>query len=423
MPTKTLYVGIDVSLKTNQVCSINFNQDVFFNLRFENSPKGCEELVIKLLSVLEEHQELIKVMICMETTNVYHIHSSSLLASDPRLQPFGTKVFIENAKSIENYKRTFVDREKTDPEDAFLCADYIRVGKCKNSHPVIGYQKIALQRLTRQRRHIAELLGKEKQYLSSNLYLKFSALKVNPNDKPFSNTFSKTASDMLSECLTTEEIANAPIEDLVIKIIELSKNKFDNPELVAKMFQKVSRDSYHLDKVSSDSVSISMASSFRIIRAYEEELKTLDKEILRLIDGNKNNHYQILTSIKGIGKVYAAGIIAEISDINLFLSDDKLAAYAGLRWKRKQSGEKDSEHKKKTNTGNAYLRYYLVEAAGSVVRYNDEYSVYYYKKYNEVKNNRHKRALVLTARKLVRLIYGMLRHNKLYDPAYQSSIS
>jgi len=423
MPTKTLYVGIDVSLKTNQVCSINFNQDVFFNESFENSPNGLEKLIVKLLDVLEKHSDLTKVLVCMETTNVYHIHSSSVLANEPRLSPFGCKVYIENAKSIENYKRTFVDREKTDPEDAYLVADYLRVGKCKGHHPVTGYQKIALQRLTRQRRHVAELIGKEKQYLSSNLYLKFSALKVNPNDNPFSNTFSKTASYMLSDYLTTEEIVNAKIEDLIIKISELSKNRFSDVEEVAKLLQKVSRDSYRLDKISSDSVSISMASSFRLIKVYEEELKVLDKEILRIIDGNQNNYFKILTSIKGIGLVYAAGIIAEISDINFFLNDSKLAAYAGLRWKRNQSGERDSEHKKQTKTGNTYLRYYLVEAVGHVIKYNDEFYAYYQKKYNEVKINKRKRALVLTARKLVRLIYGMLRHNKLYDTSYQSSIS
>ena len=420
MPTKTLYVGIDVSLKTNQVCTINFNQDVFFNESFDNSPDGYEKLVLKILSTLENHKELTKVWMCMETTNVYHIHTSSLLASEPRLSPFGCKVYIENAKSIENYKRTFTDREKTDPEDAFLCADYLRVGKCKKSQPVTGYQKIALQRLTRQRMHVAQLLGKEKQYLSTNLFLKFSALKVNPETNPFSNTFSKTASNMLSDSLTTEEIASAEIEDLVIRISELSRNRFESSEEVARMLKKASRDSYRLDKVSSDSVSISMASSFRLIRIYEDELKTLDREIIRLIDGNQNNYYKILTSIKGIGNVYAAGIIAEINDISLFSSDSQLASYAGLRWKKNQSGQKDSQHTKQTKACNTYLRYYLVEGTSSIIRYNDEYATYYYRKRKEVKINQHKRALVLTARKFVRLIYGMLRHGKLYDNAYQS---
>ena len=423
MPTSTLFVGIDVSLKSNQVCPINFNQDVFFNKSFENSPEGCESLIKDILNVLDKHKEFTKVLVCLESTNIYHIHISTVLINDSRLKPFGIKVYIENAKSIENYKRTFTDREKTDPEDAFLVADYLRVGKCKKSTPWNGYQKVALQRLTRQRRHIAESLAKEKQYLSSNLYLKFSALKVNPNESPFSNNFSKTASFMLSDYLSTEEIVSANIEDLVSKICELSRNRFNDSEEVAKLLKKAARDSYRLDKVSSDSVSIAMASSFRMIKFYESEIKLLDKEILNLIKSTDNRYFTILTSIKGIGLVYAAGTVAEIGNIYLFDSDDKLAAYCGLKWKRKDSGTKVSEHTKKTLTGNAYLRYYIVEATNSMLKYNDVFSAYYHQKYNEVKINKRKRALVLTSRKLIRLIYGLLRHNKLYDPSYTSSIN
>lgn len=58
MPVTTLFVGIDVSLKTNQVCSINFNQDVFFNQSFDNSPSGTEKIIRKLLGVLNGHPEL-----------------------------------------------------------------------------------------------------------------------------------------------------------------------------------------------------------------------------------------------------------------------------------------------------------------------------------------------------------------------------
>lgn len=422
MPTKTLYVGIDVSLKSNQVCSINFNQDVFFNRSFENSPEGTNDLIGRILDIFDKHKELTKVEFCMETTNVYHVHLSALLANDPRLVPFGVRVYVENAKSIENYKRTFIDREKTDPEDAFLVADYLRVGKCKNHHTVTGYQKIALQRLTRQRKHIAEQLAKEKQYLSSNLYLKFSALKVNPKDSPFSNNYSKTASYMLSDCLTCEEIVNADLNDLILKIAELSKNRFNDTEEVARLLKKAARDSYRLDKVSSDSISISMASSYRLIKFYQDEIKRLDEEIIRLIKSQDDSYYRIMTSIKGIGPVFAAGIIAEIGNINYFPTDDKLAAYCGLKWKRKDSGSKRSEHTKQTQSCNTYLRYYIVEATGSIIRYLDDYTAFYHKKFNEVKINKHKRALVLTSRKFVRLIYGLLRHNKLYDMSYQTSL-
>lgn len=63
---------------------------------------------------------------------------------------------------------------------------------------------------------------------------------------------------------------------------------------------------------------------------------------------------------------------------------------------------------------NTYLRYYLIEAANSLRTHNNEYKAYYKRKYKEVKKHQHKRALVLTARKLVRLVYALLSKQQLY---------
>ena len=65
--------------------------------------------------------------------------------------------------------------------------------------------------------------------------------------------------------------------------------------------------------------------------------------------------------------------------------------------------------------GNRYLRYYLGEAANSMRKHNVEYGAYYRKKYNEVPKHQHKRALALTSRKFVRLVYGLLARNQLYS--------
>ena len=65
-------------------------------------------------------------------------------------------------------------------------------------------------------------------------------------------------------------------------------------------------------------------------------------------------------------------------------------------------------------SGNRYLRYYLLEAADSVRRYDSEYKAYYDRKFKEVNRFQHKRALALTARKLVRLIFRLLKDNRLY---------
>ena len=67
-----------------------------------------------------------------------------------------------------------------------------------------------------------------------------------------------------------------------------------------------------------------------------------------------------------------------------------------------------------SRSGNPYLRYYLGEAANSVRKYIPEYAEYYARKYAEVPKHQHKRALALTSRKLVRLVFGLLVKNQLY---------
>ena len=60
-------------------------------------------------------------------------------------------------------------------------------------------------------------------------------------------------------------------------------------------------------------------------------------------------------------------------------------------------------------SGNRYLRYYLLEAANSVRRCDSEFRRYYDLKFKEVNKYQHKRALALTARKLVRLVFRLLK--------------
>lgn len=54
------------------------------------------------------------------------------------------------------------------------------------------------------------------------------------------------------------------------------------------------------------------------------------------------------------------------------------------------------------------------EKANSIRRHIPEYRDFYEKKYAEVTKHKHKRALVLTSRKFVRLVFGLLAKNQLY---------
>ena len=161
-------------------------------------------------------------------------------------------------------------------------------------------------------------------------------------------------------------------------------------------------------------LNVSLASSFNCIHAYQKEIKLIEQAIEKCISGMNPNALIILQSIPGIGPVWASGILSEIGDITAFHSSDALAKYAGLYWPKGDSGDFTSEDNKMSKAGSPYLRYYLGEAANSVRKHSPEYADFYARKYAEVTKHQHKRALALTSRKLVRLVFGLLAKNQLY---------
>lgn len=416
----TLFVGIDVSSKTNAVFAINFEGKTLLNFSVPNDLPGAELMLERILSALQDNNlQFVKIVI--ESTSVYSFHIANFLASNNSLFEFNSQVFVINPKSSSNFRKTYVDMDKTDPKDAFVLADLARCGRI-NQQPYKASQLFALQRLTRQRFHLVKTISAEKAYMLTNIYLKFSSLTTaNKDSKPFSNLFGTTSSNLIMD-YSPSDIVNMSEKDMVNYIVEKGKNRFSNPEENAKLIQKIARDSYRLDKLAYDPINVSISSSFNTINALENNLNVIDKAIEKNVKGLCENEYKILLSIPGIGPVYAAGIIAEIGSIKFFKTNNELAKYAGLTWRKTQSGNFEADTTRMTKTGNKYLRYYFIEAANRVKSQIPEYKQFYTRKYAEVSKTPHKRALALTARKLVRLVFGLLHHNKLYTDE-KSSIS
>ncbi len=350
----------------------------------------------------------------LESTNVFSFHIANLLASNNSLFNFNSKVFVINPKESSNFRKTYSDMDKTDPKDAFVLADMARCGRI-NQQPYKASQLFALQRLTRQRFHLVKTITREKAYMMSNIYLKFSSLYIaKKEDEPFSNLFGNTSKSIIAD-FTPDDIVNMSDEDMITFVMEKGKSRFSNPEENVRLLKKIARDSYRLDKLAYDPINVAISSSFNTIKALEDNLKVIDKAIEKNIKGLCDNEFTILKSIPGIGDVYAAGIISEIGSIEFFKDNNALAKYAGLTWRKTQSGNFEAETTRMTKTGNKYLRYYLIEAVSSLKNHSKDFNEFYTRKYNEVSRGAHKRALALSARKLVRLIFGLLHHNQLYS--------
>ena len=401
-----LYVGIDVSSKINVVYLMLPNGDKHSSFSVANSQDGASQLVKKILSALTSHS-LDTVMIGMEATSVYGDNLVYFLREDATLLPFSRKIFVLNPKQVNKFKEAYNDLPKNDSVDSFVIADCLRFGRINKEVYIGDYHYKALQNLTRARYFAVCNLVKEKQRFMNVLFKKYSTMT---QEKVFSDTFSTTALAVYDEFESAEALADMDFHELTAFIMKKGKNRFPDPDSVAKAIQKAARSSYRLPKTVNDSVNQVLSISITSIKALESQIKEFDKTIAAQMELLPD----VLTSIPGIGPVYAAGIMAEIGDINRFENHAQLAKYAGLAWTQYQSGGFEAQTTRLIRSGNRFLKYYLCEAAFSLVRCDKEYSDFYHLKYKEVNRYQHKRALALTARKLVRLVFALLKDNRLY---------
>lgn len=407
-----LFVGIDVSSKSNVVCLMKPDGAKHSSFSVQNNLGGAKLLSKKIVSALEETQ-LSQLVIGMEATSVYGDNLMRFLREDAATARFERKLHMLNPKQVKKFKEAYSDLPKNDYIDAFIIADNLRFGRTTREVTALqDYRYEALKSLTRARFFAVQSLTREKQRFLNNVFLKFSSLT---QEEVFSNTFGTTSLTILEAFDTIDDLANASLDDLICLIRTKGHGKFSDPEATAKALQAAARSSYRLPKTINDSVNQVLAVSISTMRAMDVQIKTLDKAIAEQLAIIPNT----LTSVKGIGPVYAAGLLAEIGDVNRFDSQASLAKYAGLVWNQHQSGDFEAQTTRLIKSGNRFLRYYLLEAANSLRRCDAEFKRYYDLKYREVNKFQHKRALALTARKLVRLVFRLLKDNRLYIPPEQ----
>jgi transposase len=405
--SKTLYVGIDAHQKDNVCCLLNREGNKVINVfSVANNLEGAKELEARIDLIMKEHC-FTELKAATEAVSFLDLHIVDYLASSKLLSRYSPSIYQFNPKVTSGFKKAYPDKDKTDTIDAFVVADRLRFGRLPAPYEE-GQPYFPLKRLTRYRYHLVCNISREKNYFLTHLFLKYSSFS---DVKPFGNVFGKTGIAVITEFFSSDEIASMDIEELVEFLIKEGKNRFSDPEAIAQKVKQVARESYRIRPALANSVNLILSSTVENIRALASSLKEVDEAIASELKAFPNT----LESVKGLGPVYSAGIFAEIGNIRRFSSHAKLAKFAGLTWRKSASGNFEAEETYMTKTGNEYLRYYLIEAANSLRMHNEEYRLYYQSKYKEVPKHQHKRAVALTARKLVRLVFALLTKNRLYQ--------
>ena len=407
-----LWVGVDPHRKTNTVCMMDRDgHEIGTRFTVQNNRPGAEAFAREVARCMIEG-DFDAIHIADEATGWYWWHFFQTLEQDPLLNQWPLSLYPFNPRLTANYKKAMGDLDHSDPIDALYIADRLRTKRKLPTPFHYDERYFPVRMLTRYRYHLVHQLAREKSYCLAMLYLKFSEYS-RKDKKPFSDLFSATSQAVIQEFTSIDAIAALPFDELVAFIDDRGRHRFPDPTQNARKLQQVARDSYSLPEAMQQPVHTVLSLSLRYIRSLEGLQKRIDTAIAEAMPTIP----QTLQTIPGIGPVYAGGITTEIGDLERFAYDQaKVAKYAGLAWRKHKSADFEAEETKLTRSGNRYLRYYLCEAANMVRLRDADYKAYYDKKFHEVRKHQHKRAIVLTARKLVRLVVRLLTTHQPYRP-------
>ena len=149
----------------------------------------------------------------------------------------------------------------------------------------------------------------------------------------------------------------------------------------------------------------------RQVRLIKEQIDEIDKKIEEF---SKSVNSPIL-SIPGISHFSGTSILAELGSIDNFSSFKQIIKFAGVAPIHYESSQFNAPHTKISKKGSKYLRKTLYQIILPVIKFNPIFKKYYELKISQGKS--HRCAEGHCIRKLLRLIFHLLKTNTQFDPA------
>lgn len=387
------YLGIDIA-KVNHVASlINDDGSILVKaIKFTNSIEGLE----KLISSIKDFDQS-QIYCAMEATGSYWLSLFSALTDK------GFNVSVFNPYQIKSFRGAYTNRkQKNDVIDSILIANFLHFnGTEQTSLP--NDDLLALKNLTRYRSNLVGNISKAKTQVTGILD------KVFPEySELFSDTFGEASKQVLLNCPTPNEVVNFNTRKLANLLKKASRGRHSTDKV--REVKSLAKNSFGI-KFTGDACSFEikqLVNQIIFLESQTHELEVKIKELYSKLD----NHLQ---SIPGIGEVTAPVILAEIGDINNFSTPSKLTAFAGIDPSENQSGNKKSTDEKTSKRGSPYLRHAIYQAAFIASNNDPVMHDYYVKKRAEGKH--HYVALAGVERKLLGIIFHVLKENRDYRPS------
>ena len=382
-------VGIDVAKRSHQACVLDDSgQMVGQSFKFPSSRSGVDTLVA-LLQELDS-----PATIALEASGHYWQGLYHHLTSQ------GFPVVVVNPLQTEAYRKTGVRKVKNDRRDAFVIADFLRIGRAQPNY-VPGEVTVKLRELTRYRMDLEDQIGDAKRRILTMLdrvFPEYPGL--------FSDAFLNSSRALLNEAVSATDFATFDLQELTSILRQASHGRFGEGK--ARELQEKAKGSLGM-------AFLGPVAKVKV-RTLLEQIDLLDRQVQEVeaaITELMEQQPQYLTTIKGIGPVLAATLLAEIGDIQRFPSLESLVAYAGIDPSIFESGEFSGRRQHMSKRGSPYLRRALWLAAHSTRQWNSDLNDYFQRKLAEGKP--YKVAIGALCRKVLARVYVVLKENRPYE--------
>jgi transposase len=396
----TLIVTVDIGMASNTgYCTTVDGRDVK-PFQFDNSRQGFE----KFWSMIVASQNRFccrEVMVGYESTGPYAEPLVHYLMDKPvtivQVNPMHTK----RIKELNDNSPL-----KTDDKDPRVIADVLRLGHALSVVVPEG-DAAYLRRLNNAReRHVGERTALLNQ-LQQLVFLVFPEFKTVFNDVTV-----KTARHILTRYTTPEKIGGLNRDELGEEIRKRSMGKFGVQQ--AELLISLARGTIGIKEgVAGIVLDIQhILVQLQTVNGFVEEIEAEMAKTLERIPCSTR-----ILSMKGLGVVTVAGLIGEVGDFSKFRTQSEIMKLAGLDLYEISSGKRKGQ-RRISKRGRSLLRKILYNAAISTIRKNGIMCTQYANLIG--RGMKRTSALIVIAKKLLRIIHAMVRDDRDYICNYES---
>jgi hypothetical protein len=232
----------------------------------------------------------------------------------------------------------------------------------------------------------------------------------------FKDPLGLTARAVLLACPAPHKIREKTLE----KFISLVREVFRGRRLKLRKLRELHRlaqESIGIP-VENQTLVLELRVILQLVEMLDHQIEEVEFLLMEQLLALEESVY--LLSIKGVGLVTAAGILAEIGDISKYQNVKALTKLAGINPSQNDSSAHRGTHTPMTKKGRARLRRVVYQATLSCISHNPVFQADYRRLRERKRNPLPKmKAVGAMMNKLLRVIYALLKERRPFEEEYQ----